>query len=94
MVGFGEDFLACTHATIMEGSPRDDMWQREAVGAAGGAGTPAPRCCLPATTFRMAVVYWSWTASMWVLGPNLQVSGASLYLLILDLRYAFACCAY
>ena len=25
------------HATTMEGSPGDDTWQREAVGAAGGA---------------------------------------------------------
>jgi hypothetical protein len=40
MVGFGEDFLACTHAIVMEGSLGDDTCQREVAGAAGGVGTP------------------------------------------------------
>jgi hypothetical protein len=98
MVGFGEDFLACTHATVMEGSPGDDTWQREAVGTAGGAGAPWVRAYLGVSSPRLPSTWRLYVGpgplSMWVLGPNLQVSGPSLYLLVLDLCYAFTSCAF
>jgi hypothetical protein len=90
--------LACTHATVMEGSLGDDTWQREAVGAAGGAGAPwvrphpgaaSPR---PPSAWRLYVGPGPLPRGFWA--QIRQVSGPSLYLFKKSLRLCFSGCTF
>jgi hypothetical protein len=61
-------FVACPHATVLERPPGSTMWKEDTRGTKGGA--TAPRGSLPATAFAWSVLYWDWTTSTLVLGPN------------------------